>query len=714
MCGTGDLGDVRGAGLVGADPWTGASPSGPPGAGADRGATSGPPPPLGPLTGGRWHLGADSPLLGLDDGRDRADFAVERSEPRPADPVVGLLAGAAERDLTPPPGMPKAGYSSNAHDGSGFRTRLRVRALYLAAGGRALLVLQCDLLGGSAVLHRLVARALAERTDVPLEGILVGATHTHAGPGQFLGTDFYNRFASNRPGFDPAWAHFLAVRLADAAAEAYDVRRPAKAAWGSTEVWGYTRNRSLAPHVANASVADKRTEPQRVFVEIDPRLHLLRVDAASGDGPLAALVLFSVHGTGVSMASREYNADLWAYLTAGLADRVARSTGVRPVVGAIEATHADVAPAIRPGAAGYLEARRIGTGIAEVAAALFDELEPRLTGAVDLASALAEVDVAGSPAGGASPSARPARPAVGAALIAGAAENVTPAVHRVPPFRAGWGKRRPHGPQGAKWVLGTRWLQPLVLPRRVFPRLLSLQVLRIGPVAVVGIPFEVTVEAGRRIAAAVRPELAPLGVEDVVVSSVANEYSGYVTTPEEYALQYYEGGHTLYGPFTLGFLEGHVRVLARDLREGKPSSAVPTRTFSLAVRRYLARPAGQPAARRWNGRARFAPPTQLEDGFWELAFVDRAPGDLVWHEPLVAIESQDGHGPWVPATQRGVSIDDAHADIEVTTTGPAELGHGYRVRWFAPDLRAGRRHRMVVVARSPDGPLDPIVSDPFD
>ena len=40
---------------------------------------------------------------------------------------------------------------------------------------------------------------------MPLAGLSIGATHTHAGPGQFLGTDFYNRFASNQPGFDPAW-----------------------------------------------------------------------------------------------------------------------------------------------------------------------------------------------------------------------------------------------------------------------------------------------------------------------------------------------------------------------------------------------------------------------------------------------------------------------------------------------------------------------------
>ena len=51
------------------------------------------------------------------------------------------------------------------------------------------------------------------------------------------------------------------------------------------------------------------------------------------------------------------------------------------------------------------------------------------------------------------------------------------------------------------------------------------------------------------------------------MSSVANEYSGYVATPEEYALQYYEGGHTLYGPKTLPFLAGHAARLAAELAD---------------------------------------------------------------------------------------------------------------------------------------------------
>jgi hypothetical protein len=38
---------------------------------------------------------------------------------------------------------------------------------------------------------------VADDTDVPLAGLMIGATHTHAGPGQFVGTDFYNRFANN-------------------------------------------------------------------------------------------------------------------------------------------------------------------------------------------------------------------------------------------------------------------------------------------------------------------------------------------------------------------------------------------------------------------------------------------------------------------------------------------------------------------------------------
>ena len=82
--------------------------------------------------------------------------------------------------------------------------------------------------------------------------------------------------------------------------------------------------------------------------------------------------------------------------------------------------------------------------------------------------------------------------AMGAALVAGAAENLTPVIHRIPPFAAGHPRRIGRaGPHGAKWVIGSRYLQGLVLRKKAFPRRLLVQVLRIGPSVLVGLPFEI-------------------------------------------------------------------------------------------------------------------------------------------------------------------------------------------------------------------------------
>src|SRR5579864_4619231 len=124
--------------------------------------------------------GTSSPLAPfLDQDRGRARFSV-RAMPVELPEVDGLLAGAAEVDITPPPGMPKAGHSKNAQDGVGFRTRLRARVIHLRAGTASLALVASDLHAGSAVVHRLVAQEVAHDTDVRLAGLLLGATHTHA------------------------------------------------------------------------------------------------------------------------------------------------------------------------------------------------------------------------------------------------------------------------------------------------------------------------------------------------------------------------------------------------------------------------------------------------------------------------------------------------------------------------------------------------------
>ena len=86
-------------------------------------------------------------------------------------------------------------------------------------------------------------------------------------------------------------------------------------------------------------------------------------------------------------------------------------------------------------------------------------------------------------------------------------------------------------------------------PHPWIPQTLPLQLVRIGNVAIAGVPFEMTTVGGRRMRAHLR---AVLDVDDVLVNSYANAYAGYCVTPQEYQLQHYEASYTLWGRHQLG------------------------------------------------------------------------------------------------------------------------------------------------------------------
>ncbi|RNL65782.1 hypothetical protein EFK50_01690 [Nocardioides marmoriginsengisoli] len=606
------------------------------------------------------------------------------ARPEPRLPVVeGLLAGAAEVDLTPPPGMPKAGHSKNAQDGVGFRTRLKARVVHLRSGESSIALVALDLLAGSALIQQAVAEAVAD-TDVPLSGIFLAATHTHAGPGQYSGSSFYNDWASNRPGFDPGYAGFLVAQLTSAVREAVASRRPATAAIGSTEVWGLTRNRSLGAFVRNPDLADRRIEDQRKYAAIDPRLHLLRVDDA--DGPLASFSWFSIHGTGISHHDPSYNADVWAYVNGELEQRV--SGRRRLISGAVVASHGDMTPAVRPGMLVFPEAERVGRGIGAAAAGLHAKLGERLTADLPVAVALRQLDTADVIDG-----LQLASPRIGWAKTAGAGENTTPVLHLIPPFKAGH-PRRPRGPHAEKRIAGTELGHGRFVGRpEDFPTIIPVHLLRLGDTAVVGLPFETTAEAGRRIGAAVLD--SDLDVTAAFVSSLVDDHTDYLTTPEEYTAQYYEGASVLFGPQQQEWVAGQARELASDLAAGVRTPPR-DRTFDFAVRRYLAAATGV-AAERTVGAVRFIEATGVEDAFWEFSWTDVAPGDLVWHEPLVRVEVSEGDG-WRPAEYDGRPVDDQGWHLGVTYAGRRRGAHQYRARWFAPPLGRPVKHRFVLLA----------------
>lgn len=96
------------------------------------------------------------------------------------------------------------------------------------------------------------------------------------------------------------------------------------------------------------------------------------------------------------------------------------------------------------------------------------------------------------------------------------------------------------------------------------PSVLPLQYLRIGELALIGFPGEITTQAGRELRALCAELLAPAGVRHVIVASYANAYFGYCTTHAEYQEQQYEGGHTTFGNRTHDAFRTEYRRLLRE------------------------------------------------------------------------------------------------------------------------------------------------------
>lgn len=90
------------------------------------------------------------------------------------------------------------------------------------------------------------------------------------------------------------------------------------------------------------------------------------------------------------------------------------------------------------------------------------------------------------------------------------------------------------------------------------PNVVDIQMFRVGQLFIIISPGEATTMAGRRWKDAVHSAAADLLKLDdslkeplVVLGGPANSYTHYISTPEEYDIQRYEGASTLYGRWTL-------------------------------------------------------------------------------------------------------------------------------------------------------------------
>src|SRR6266704_2231550 len=542
-------------------------------------------------------------------------------------PASGLRAGFGRADITPPPGVGLAGNGPEGRRAAGYRVHLYARALLLedTTGERVAFVV-ADLPQVTPNLHRLTARCIADSTGIGADRLVVAATHVHSGPGHFYAERQYNQSTSRVEGYDSMMVEFLVSRFARAVLDAQRDLRLARVAWGSTAVWGHTRNRSYEAFLRNKP---EWTPPAPVTPGIDPAHRavnplwtLLRVDqrgrgADSTYLPAGALSVFAVHGTADAAENELLDAGLHGVIERGLERHVdslsRRGAGYHLVANGAEgdvspdwpAQSRCGAPMLRPvvGPGGprtppapwewrdpapawmglcLAAARRYvntaGDSLAARAAALFDSLGPGLRGDLRVGVAFRTLRLKGDPR-------LCPYPETGSATLGGAEDGRT-RLYRWRLFgifpigleEGGHAIRpNPHDCQREKRVALGGLQRKLVVGPHGLPEVAQLSVIRLGDLLLGVVPAELTTQAGAQVERAIAESARASGLAPraVTIVGLANGYMQYVATDAEYGEQAYEGGSTLYGPNSAAVLSEELGRLAGSLARSGASPANP-------------------------------------------------------------------------------------------------------------------------------------------
>lgn len=100
-------------------------------------------------------------------------------------------------------------------------------------------------------------------------------------------------------------------------------------------------------------------------------------------------------------------------------------------------------------------------------------------------------------------------------------------------------------------------------------QVLPLQIIKIGSIALACFPFEITTIAGQRLKKSIEEVLIGSGYDEVILCPYSNAYAAYITTYEEYQVQEYEGGHTVFGEYSLAALQTEMEKLAVEMLKPK-------------------------------------------------------------------------------------------------------------------------------------------------
>ena len=221
------------------------------------------------------------------------------------------------------------------------------------------------------------------------------------------------------------------------------------------------------------------------------------------------------------------------------------------------------------------------------------------------------------------------------------------------------------------------------------------------------IPFEATVEAGQRFEQAIREAYAdsPEKIKHIMISSLANGYTGYVTTPEEYGRQYYEGGHTIYGKNTQPYIAAHLKQLSQDMlsRPERVAELPKEIDYRFVTKQFLLDDIPATGQREITQAPVFSHARVNREGMWRFNWRDVNASRIALHQPLVHIQTRTYNkgqwGDWQPHTHNNVPVNDQGYDVAVRILSDADdQGMSeYSAEWYNPLFDGEQRQFRFVI-----------------
>lgn len=553
--------------------------------------------------------------------------------------------------ITPEPdliaGVGMLGWAIPGNVVRGVSTPLHARCLLVHDPDSAtpvLALVSLEICYVTTLLRQTVLDRLAtEHPDVPVDdaALVLTTTHTHSAPGGYSTRRFDN---ASIPGFQPDVLDAYVAGTVRAIVDAWHARAPGRlrlAAGRFDDALPVAFNRALRAHHRNPEVT-RTYGPDERHLAVDREMTVLRAESPDGV-PLGLVAWFGVHNTCVHSDNTLISADAKGHAST-LCEATLAERGHGGFVALMcQGPSGDVTPNHRrwpgkkfPGGVSpddHESARENGRMQGRHALALLDAAAetPPLEGPLQVAISWQEMPGMAVDADlvGGRTDVHAATGAVGARMLRGTWEGpgtpwpVGMGLHlatrvwqlwtRLTPFLRHEAHRRfldLHGQKapllavGDGTVFGKGWSVHLIPPkvdhivdhlaqqqRAVgtepwLPQVLPLHLVKIGRLALVAVPFEPTTIAGRRLR---DTTAAALDVQVALLTGYSDDYSGYVTTPEEYERQGYEGAFTQFGQWTLPAWQTRVRQLADRMAHAPRHGTAPALPDDMDARKHQRR-----------------------------------------------------------------------------------------------------------------------------